>query len=156
MSDFIESFSHWVVPIALSVVLSVGLIRYVPGLTPSKGVVVLDAVRLNNAFRAAAAPLIGKAQEGREITAVDLSVTGQRTLEAIQKVSGGQLVLIKQATVGDTQMRDITSDVMAELGLREGSATLLEDPDSAIAKLNQYTQSGTPKETGKWQDKVLP
>jgi hypothetical protein len=52
---------------------------------------------------------------------------------------------------------DITSDVIAELGLSEASATPLEDPDATIDKLKRYTQEGTkPRELQKWQDRVLP
>lgn len=161
MNTLLTNVADWVsrsaVTICLAVVMSVAVVKYVPGLVPQKGVVVLDAVRLNNAFRQAAAPLIGKDQEGREVTATDLSITGKRTMEVIRLVSRGQLVLIKQATVGDSSLVDITSDVIAELGLSEASATPLEDPDATIDKLKRYTQDGTkPRELQKWQDRVLP
>ena len=153
-----DKLGQAVVTVCLAVVMSVAVIKYVPGLVPTQGVVVLDAIRLNNAFRQAAAPLIGKDQEGREVTAMDLSITGKRTLDVIRKVSGGQLVLIKQATVGDSSLVDITGDVIAELGLKEGSATPLEDPDVTIEKLKRYSSrdANQSAETQKWQDRVLP
>lgn len=144
------------VPIVISVVAAVAIVKYVPGIAGTQGVVVLDAVRLNNAFRAAAAPLIGKDQEGREVSAVDLSVTGARTLEAINKVADGRLVLIKQATVGESRMRDITADVLAELNLHDASATPMADPDSTINQLSKYATRPAGATEGKWQDKVLP
>lgn len=157
LANAIEWVGRSAITVCVAVVVSVGVIKYVPGLVPVQGVVVLDAVRLNNAFRHAAAPLIGKDQEGKEVTATELSVTGKRTMEVIQHRAGGRLVLIKQATVGDSNLEDITVDVITELGLKDVSAVPFPDPDETIDKLKRYSGEGAaPKESQRWQDRVLP
>lgn len=148
-----------VLTICVSVVLSVGVVKYLPGLRPAPAnVVVLDVVRLNNAFRAAASPLISQSEEGREITAAELAVTGKRTLEVVRSVAGGNLVLLKQATVGSTDLQDITGDVIAELGLTDASATPLPDLDATAAAVARLRASPSKDATGekKWQENVLP
>lgn len=145
--------------ICVSVVLSVGLVKYLPGLRSAPAnVVVLDVVRLNNAFRATASPLISQSDEGREITAAELSITGKRTMEVVKNVAGGNLVLLKQATVGPTELMDITGDVIAELGLTDGSATPLPDLDATAAAVARLRGNSTKTAPGdkKWQENVLP
>lgn len=145
-----------VLQVALSLVLTIAVVRFVPGVVPSAGVVVLDVVRLNNSFRATAAPLIGKAQEGQEVLAAELSITGARALEAIQRVARGRLVLIKQATVGEVELADITGAVIADLGLREGSSTPMPDLDETEKRLGQYSKPKESQGGSKWQERVLP
>lgn len=143
--------------VCVSVVLSVGLVKFLPGLRPAPAnVVVLDVVRLNNAFRAAASPLISQSDEGKEVAAAELTITGKRTLEVVRTVAGGNLVLLKQATVGSIELQDITAAVIAELGLTEGSATPLPDIDATAAAIARLRGNPTPSGDKKWQENVLP
>lgn len=78
--------------------------------------VVFDVVKLANAQRAIASAMIKQDEAGAESAQLLLDVS-KRTRQAILKVAGpNTLVLVKQAVVSP-EMRDITDDVLKELGL---------------------------------------
>jgi len=81
----------------------------------SSAIVTLDPTKLANAQRAIAAGLINDGQAG-DVT-VTLMRLGRETEATIEKVAGaGVTVVVKQAIVAGN-VRDITDDVLIELGL---------------------------------------
>lgn len=82
----------------------------------SVSVVVFDVVKFANAQRALASTFIGKREEAGEAGTLLLSLS-KKTTATIERIAGpGTLVLVKQGLVSGAQ-RDITNDVLTELGL---------------------------------------
>lgn len=78
--------------------------------------VVFDVIKLANAQRAIASALLKQDDKAADNAQLLLDVS-KRTREAIAKVAGpNTLVLVKQGVVAP-EMRDITDDVLEELGL---------------------------------------
>lgn len=78
--------------------------------------VVFDVIKLANAQRAIASALIKQDEKSTENAQLLLDVS-KRTREVIAKVAGpNTLVLVKQGVVSP-EMRDITDEVLTELGL---------------------------------------
>lgn len=87
-----------------------------PGSAPKINAVVFDIVKLANAQRAIASAMVKSDEASAESAQLLLDVS-KRTRQAIVKVAGpATLVLIKQGVVSP-EMRDITDDVLKELGL---------------------------------------
>lgn len=87
-----------------------------PGSAPHLNAVVFDIIKLANAQRAVASAMIKSDEAGAESAQLLLDVS-KRTRAAIVKVAGpGTLVLIKQGVVSP-ELKDITNDVLEELGL---------------------------------------
>lgn len=130
--------------LVLSVTASVAVTRYI---TPSAlpGVVVLDVVKLNNSFRRTAEPLL---RGGRDEDAADLTIGGRRALEVISAVAEGRTVIVKQAIVGTSGLPDITSEVIAALGLEEGAPVLISPPPPSFAPRTEKDLT--------WAERVLP
>lgn len=78
-------------------------------------VVVFDVIKFTNAQRLVASKIIGNADESSEGATLLLSVS-KRTEGVIEKYSEGSVVILKQAVLAG-QYRDITDDVLKELGL---------------------------------------
>jgi len=78
--------------------------------------VVFDVIKLSNAQRAVASAMLKREDAAAESAQLLLDVS-KRTREAIVKVAGpNTLVLVKQGVISP-EMKDITDDVLKELGL---------------------------------------
>lgn len=148
-----------VVTIALSVVLAVAVVRYVPAFAPTAtDFVVLDVVKLNNAFRRTAAPLLQGAQDNSAEVA-EFTLSSRRALEVVDEVAAGRPVMLRHAFVGTAAFTDITDEVVARLGLEPGTGAV----DGQ--QLEQSLQTGAPPvgsaDTSKtrsntWAKKLVP
>lgn len=85
-------------------------------------VVVFDVIKFTNAQRLVASKIIGNAAESSEDATLLLSVS-KRTESVIEKYSQGNVVILKQAVLSGNY-RDITDDVLEELGLPVDGPTM--------------------------------
>lgn len=115
------------------------------GSAPKINAVVFDVIKLANAQRAIASAMLKQDEAGAESAQILLDVS-KRTRQAIVKVAGpNTLVLVKQGVVSP-EMKDITDDVLKELGLPTKVPT--QDTmgyltDFAPTYLSMFQQPGT-------------
>lgn len=109
--------------LAVTALVAASLVLGVLKLTGSAGsgggelnAVVFDVIKLANAQRAIASAMIAPGEASTESAQLLLDVS-KRTRESIVKVAGrNTLVLVKQGVVSP-EMKDITDEVLADLGL---------------------------------------
>lgn len=141
----------------IATVSAVALIKYMPSLTANQRTfVVLDVVRLNNAFRATAAPIIGGMGSAESsATAAELTLAGRRTREVVRLIADGRPVILAQALIEPAHYEDITDRVIEKLGLEPGAAVPYQELERS---LESAQEGGRPvvKEGGDWAAKVVP
>lgn len=155
----IDDLLSSVVTVAAAVVLSVAVVRYVPAFAPkSADFVVLDVVKLNNAFRRTAAPLLQGAQENSAEVA-EFTLSSRRALEVVDEVADGRPVMLRHAFVGQAAFEDITDEIISRLGLEPGTGAV----DSQ--QLEQSLATGAPSastpatsntRSNAWAKKLVP
>lgn len=91
-------------------------LRFLPGASVSPSVVTFDIVKFTNSQRAVASAFLKSNADGSGANEL-LTNLSERTRKAIRSVAGdGTVVMVRQTVVQGTT-RDITDDVLKELGL---------------------------------------
>lgn len=153
----LDGLTGVVLSVVVSVISTVGLVKYVPSLTAShQDFVVLDVIRLNNSFRTTAAPIIqGMGDAASSATAAELTIAGRRTHEVIRLVADGRPVLLAQAVIGNSRYEDITAEVIERLGLEPGSAVPYAEVEKALSDAEKAGRPQPIQNPG-WAKSLVP
>lgn len=141
------------------------LVRFLPGAAVAAAppaIVTFDVLKFGNAQRAVAATFLGKAAESADAGTLLLEVS-RRTQEAIARAAGPDAVVLVRQGVVQGELRDITDDVLRDLGLPTNVPAptplgyLLNEAPTylSLGVLGQLKRSQTGPRAG-GNDKALP
>lgn len=110
------------------------------GTSPMSNAVTIDALKIVNAERSVASKMFQN-KGGDSDAIISMTQFGKNVTAVIRQVANGRMVIVRQAVV-DSQLPDITDEVLTDLGLPKGVPTVDAMKHIEMAPTTSYQLMG--------------